>query len=99
MRRLSASDLRRPAFSLLASLRKALGAHRPRLVGTQGRKLAYKQVRFGRSATGCFQVELWSRAKVQERRDFGSPAESRGVAGKTPSHGVASKCWGGVLNP
>jgi hypothetical protein len=57
-----------------------------------------QQVRFGRSATGCFQVELWSRAKVQERRDFGSPAESRGVAGKTPSHGVASKCWGGVLN-
>lgn len=41
-RRLSASDLRRPACSLLASLLKALGARQLRLVGARGRKLASK---------------------------------------------------------
>jgi hypothetical protein len=30
-------------------------------LGSSGRR--------GRSVTGCFQVKLWSRAKVQERRE------------------------------
>jgi hypothetical protein len=37
--------------------------------------------RRGRSVTGCFQVRLWSRAKVQERREKATQLDLKELSG------------------